>query len=42
MMFKMKPKPLNDTGFIPLLVTILLIVGAIIYVVYTRVLNANK
>jgi hypothetical protein len=38
----MKPKPLNETGFVPLLVTILLIVAAIIYVVYARVLNANK
>lgn len=38
----MKRKQLNETGFIPLLVTILLIILAIIYVVYTRVLHAQK
>jgi hypothetical protein len=38
----MKHKPLNEAGFIPLLVTILLIIVAVIYVVYTRVLHAQK
>jgi hypothetical protein len=44
-MVKMKPKPLkplNEAGFLPLLVTILLIVAAIIYLVYTRVLHSQK
>ena len=38
----MKPKPLNQAGFIPLLITIVLIVAAVIYLVYTRVLHAKK
>jgi sorbitol-specific phosphotransferase system component IIC len=38
----MKPKPLNQTGFIPLLITVLLIVAAIIYFVYARVLHSQK
>lgn len=38
----MKFKPLNQDGFIPLLITILLIVAAIIYFVYARVLHAQK
>jgi len=37
----MKPKQLDQAGFIPLLITILLIVAAIIYFVYTRVLHAQ-
>jgi len=41
-MVKMKSKRLNEAGFIPLLITILVIVGAIIYLVYTRVLHAQK
>jgi hypothetical protein len=36
-----KMKKLNQSGFIPLLVTILLIVVAVIYVAYTRVLHAQ-
>lgn len=40
-MVKMKFKHLNQNGFIPLLVTILLIVLAAIYLVYTRVLHAQ-
>jgi hypothetical protein len=41
-MVKMKSKPLNQAGFIPLLITVLLIVAAVIYLVYTRVLHAQK
>ena len=41
-MVKMKPKPLNQAGFIPLLIAVLLIVAAVIYLVYTRVLRAQK
>lgn len=37
----MKRKPLDQSGFIPLLITILLIVAALIYVAYSRVMNAN-
>jgi hypothetical protein len=33
----MKRQPLNQSGFIPLLVAILIIVTALIYVAYTRV-----
>jgi Tfp pilus assembly protein PilX len=35
----MKPKQLNQNGFIPLLVTVLLVVVALIYLAYTRVLQ---
>ena len=38
----MKPKRLDKNGFIPLLVVILLVVAAVIYLVYTRVLHAQK
>lgn len=38
----MKRLPLNQSGFIPLLVTILLIVVALIYLVFTRVHQAQK
>jgi hypothetical protein len=38
----MKPHLPNEDGFIPLLVTILLVVAAIVYLVYTRVLQAQK
>jgi hypothetical protein len=41
-MLKMKSKIPNEAGFIPLLVAILLVVAAIIYMVYTRVLQAQK
>ena len=41
-MVKMKSKSLNETGFVPLLVVILLIVAAIIYLVYTRVIHLQK
>jgi hypothetical protein len=40
-MVKMKPKHLNEAGFLPLLITVLLIVAAGIYLVYTRVLHAK-
>lgn len=38
----MKPKPLDQNGLIPLLLTILLIIAAIIYLVYVRVLHLQK
>jgi len=38
----MTRKQLDQSGFIPMLITILLIVGAIIYIAYTRVLHAQK
>jgi hypothetical protein len=41
-MIKMKTKSLNEAGFIPLLSTILLVVAVVIYLVYTRVLHAQK
>lgn len=37
----MKKKTLNEAGFIPLLLTILAIVLAVIYLAYTRVLHAQ-
>jgi len=37
----MKRASLNQSGFIPLLVTIILIVVALIYLAYTRVLHAH-
>lgn len=37
----MKRKQLNEAGFIPMLLTILAVVVAIIYFAYTRVLHAN-
>jgi hypothetical protein len=38
----MKRRPLDQSGFIPMLITILLIVAALIYFAYTRVLHAAK
>lgn len=38
----MKPKPLNEKGLIPLLVAVLLVVVALIYLAYNRVLSVNK
>lgn len=35
-------KKLNQSGFIPLLILIVLVVAALVYVAYTRVLHANK
>lgn len=40
-MVKMKLKPLNQSGFVPLLILILLLVTAGIYFVYTRVMHAQ-
>lgn len=40
-MVKMKPKPLNQSGFVPLLILVLLLVAAGIYFVYSRVLHAQ-
>ena len=40
-MVKMKPKLLNESGFLPLLITILIVVAAVVYVVYTRVTHAQ-
>ena len=41
-MVKVKTKPLNEAGFLPLLLAILLTVAAIIYLVYTRVLHVQN
>jgi len=38
----MKSETPNEAGFLPLLIAILLIVAAIIYLVYTRVLHAQS
>lgn len=38
----MKTKPLGEAGFVPMLFTILLVVAAVIYLIYTRVLHASK
>lgn len=40
-MVKMKHKPFNQSGFIPLLVTFLIIVLVAVYFVFTRVLHAK-
>jgi hypothetical protein len=40
-MVKMKRKPLDQSGFLPLLITILIVVAAVIYLVFTRVLHAK-
>ncbi|HYH36454.1 MAG TPA: hypothetical protein VD706_03070 [Candidatus Saccharimonadales bacterium] len=37
----MKPKPLNQSGFLPLLILILILVAAGVYVVYSRVMHAQ-
>jgi hypothetical protein len=37
----MKHKPLDQNGFIPLLLTVLAVVLAFIYLAYTRVLHAK-
>lgn len=37
----MRRQPLNQSGFIPLLITVLLIVAAVTYVIYVRVLHAK-
>lgn len=37
----MKNKRLDQNGFIPLLIAILIIVGVIVYLAYTRVLHAK-
>jgi hypothetical protein len=36
-----KMKHINESGFIPLLLTILIVVAAIIYFAFTRVLHAK-
>jgi hypothetical protein len=41
-MLGMKRRPLDQAGFVPMLITILLVVGALIYLAYTRVLHANN
>jgi hypothetical protein len=41
-MVKMKPKPMNQSGFVPLLILILLLVAVGVYLVYTRVLHAQS
>ncbi|HEX5744198.1 MAG TPA: hypothetical protein VFX84_01990 [Candidatus Saccharimonadales bacterium] len=37
----MKPKQLDQKGFLPLLIMVLLLVLAAVYFVFTRVLNAE-
>jgi len=32
----------NQTGFIPLLIIILIVIAALVYVAYTRVLHAQQ
>ncbi|HEY5442009.1 MAG TPA: hypothetical protein VIJ68_00550 [Candidatus Saccharimonadales bacterium] len=41
-MLNVKSRTPNEAGFIPLLVTILLVVAAIIYLIYTKVLHNQK
>lgn len=36
------PKALDQSGFVPLLFAILIIVAAVVYVAYTRVLHAQQ
>jgi hypothetical protein len=38
----MKRTPLNEAGLIPLLLTVLVVVVAIIYLAFTRVLKATQ
>lgn len=38
----MKRTPLNESGLIPLLLTVLVVVLAMIYLAFTRVLNAQQ
>jgi hypothetical protein len=37
----MKQKNLNQAGFVPLLLIILIIVAVVVYLAYTRVLHAQ-
>ena len=37
----MKPKPLDQNGFLPLLILMLIIVLVVVYLVFTRVLHAK-
>jgi hypothetical protein len=41
-MLKMKQKQLNESGFIPLLLTLLLVVVIVVYIVYSRVHHAQQ
>lgn len=38
----MKHKQFNQDGFVPLLIVVSLVVIAVIYLAYTRVLHANN
>lgn len=38
----MTQRPLNQNGFIPLLLSVLAVVIALIYIVYARVLHAQN
>ncbi len=40
-MLKMKPKHLNESGFVPLLITLVIVIAVVVYLVYTRVLQAQ-
>jgi hypothetical protein len=37
----MTQKQLNQSGFVPLLIIVLMVVAAIVYLAYTRVLHAQ-
>ena len=37
----MKRRPLDQSGFVPLLITVMLVVIVVIYLVYSRVLQAK-
>jgi hypothetical protein len=38
----MKRQPLDQSGFIPMLIAVLTMVAVLIYLAYTRVLHANS
>jgi hypothetical protein len=38
----MKRTPSNQSGFIPLLLTVLAVVVVVIYLIYTRVVHAQR
>jgi hypothetical protein len=40
-MVKMKLKPLDEAGFLPLLIMLVIIITVVVYLVYTRVLHAQ-
>lgn len=40
-MLVMKNKPLGQSGFVPMLIVILIVVAVVVYLAYTRVLHAQ-